>query len=228
MGTMIPNQFVANFDSATYNITADGQTTPDGIWKCVYKSNGTIDTRIKNSTTKVLYMKPEYVVGQTRACLLRSTQCYSDIDVTLDMNTFTQNRGASGANWEVTWIIFSYFDDWHHYFFLIHKDGSLELGRKDYNTQIEQEIYLATTTANPALSPINTWRNIRIVKQGNHIQIYVDAVKKIDIVDDGTIGTDSNTGQHPAAPSGKMKHGYFALYNEDCESGYDTITLNQI
>jgi hypothetical protein len=228
MGTMKPNILKDDFSTTVYNITADNQDTANKIWHCVYKSNGIINTRIEDATRTVLYMKPEYVTGQTRSCLMLTNQCFSDFDCTFDMKTKSQNRTPTPNGWEVAWFMFNFYDDWHHYYMLIHSNGGLEIGRKDYNTQIEQQIFLVTTANTSPKFTLNKWFNIRVIKKGIHITVYVDGIKIADFDDNGTVGTDSSTGLKPKPPSSKMLHGNIGFYCEDAEVCYNNLVINQI
>lgn len=226
MGTMKPNILKESFDSPI-KISSNNQNSPNNIWHCHYKSNGIIETRQEDNRS-VLYMRPEFVSGNTRSCLFVTNQCFTDFDITFDYKTKSQNRDKTAKNWEVAWFMWSFYDDWHHYFMLIHANGGLEIGRKDYNQQIEQQIYLVTTPTDKPKFVMNKWYNVRVVKKGLHITVYIDGIKYADFDDNGTIGTDSNTSKKPLPPSSKMLHGNIGLYCEDCEACYDNITITQI
>ena len=61
------------------------------------------------------------------------------------------------------------------------------------------------------------WYTVRIKAVGNHLQIWVDGTLVIDMVDDGSVGFDSNTGGLPAPPTAAMYAGTFNPYTEDAE-----------
>ena len=204
-----------------FNFTKDTQS--NDIWYCHYLSNGKASTLFIDSK-HTMSLKPEYVENQTRSCLVTTNQCFSDFILDVDMKTLSQNRPMP-KNWETAWLLFNYYDDWHHYFLLLHADGSFELGRKDYDTQIEQEIYLVTKNFN--ISPFK-WNNMRILKTNNHITVFINGIKYVDIIDDGSFGTDSDTGKKPAPPSAKLKHGNIGLYCEDCNALYSNFSVIQL
>jgi hypothetical protein len=220
-------RFKDNFDSSSWSLT-DGQSTDD--WHCNYVSLGTADVRTTTGRTgKVHYQKPAYVNLETRAVFVRNKVQYYDFECVFDMRTVSQNRTpASPNNWEVAWFMWHYTDDWHHYYMLIQADGGLEVGRKDYATQIEEQQFLVTNGNTAPSFVMGQWYNVRIRSIANTIKIWIDGVLQCDITDDGTFGTDSDTGGLPPAPTSAMYGGYCGFYNEDAEVEYDHFAIRAL
>lgn len=220
-------RFKDNFDSSSWDLD-DGQSTSD--WNCNYNSGGTADIRTTTGKTgKVHYQKPAYVNGETRAVYVRNKVQYYDFEAVWDMRTVSHNRTpASPNNWEVAWCIFRYTDDWHHYYFLIQRDGGLEVGRKDYATQVEQQQFILTNTNDAPTFALNQWYNIRLRCVGYNIKIWIDGTLRCNITDDGTFGLDSNTGGLPPAPTAQMLGGYIGFYNEDAEVEFDNFVIRAL
>lgn len=224
--TVITKLFCEDFETKSINFTADGQTSSDGKWKCVYKSNG-----VATSADGTFYIKPEFVSGQTRAVNVQTTAQYGNFEVDFWMKTDSQNRGTLGANWEVGWFMWHYTDKVHHYFLQLQKNGQVEIGRKDYSTIIEQEIYLYTSGAGKVANPIGTWHNYnltvtKIATGSQRIILKIDGIQICDITDNGTIGSDSNKNYaRPDPPSTQIENGKFGLYCEDAAVRYDNIVV---
>jgi hypothetical protein len=72
------------------------------------------------------------------------------------------------------------------------------------------------------------WYNVRIRSIANTIKIWIDGVLQCDITDDGTFGTDSDTGGLPPAPTSAMYGGYCGFYNEDAEVEYDHFAIRAL
>lgn len=222
-----------NFENSSWSLN-DDQTSPDGRWYCYYKSQGTADVRTSTAgggntrTGKVVYLKPQHVEGQTRAAFVRNTTLWSDFECVFDMRTVSQNRPVSPNNWEVSWIIFRFTDNWHHYYMLIQADGGLELGRKDYAEQIEQQQFLVTNANNAPTFVMGKWYNIRLRCEKNKIKVWIDGVLQCDITDDGSFGFDSLTSGNPPPPTQQLMEGYFAFYSEDAEVEYDNFAIRSL
>lgn len=219
-----------NFNNSNWSLN-DDQSSPDDRWYCFYKSNGTCDVRTSVSgprTTKVLYLNPEYIEGATRSVFLRNKQLFRDFECVFDMRTVAHNRTPTPNNWETAWIIFRFTDNWHHYYMLIQRDGGLEVGRKDYAEQIDQQIFLVTNANDAPTFTLGKWYNVRMKCIANHIQIWIDNVLQCDITDDGSFGFDSNTSGLPPPPTSQMLEGYFVFYSEDAEVEFDNFGIRQL
>jgi hypothetical protein len=223
-------RFKENFDASSWSLS-DTQTSADGRWYCEYKSAGTADVRTSTGssrTGKVHYQKPSYTSGQTKSVYVRNTVQYYDFECVFDMRTVTQNRTPTPNNWETAWVIFRFTDNWHHYYLLIQGDGGLELGRKDYATQIEQQQFLVTNANTAPPFVLGQWYNIRIRCYRYQIKVWIDGVLQCNITDDGTFGFDSNGGGIPPPPTTALLGGYFGFYNEDAEAEFDNFVIRAL
>ncbi len=76
---------------------------------------------------------------------------------------------------------------------------------------------------------MGNWYNFKIKCKDNHITIWADKVKKIDVKDDCSFGNDSaKGGDLPYAPSPNMYHGHCGFYIEDCKVEYDNFNIKSI
>lgn len=216
-----------NFDSSSWSLS-DGQESTN--WHCNYISSGTADVRNATSPRigKVCYLKPGFVDNETRATFVRTKVQYNDFEMVVDIRTVSQNRPVSPNNWEVAWIMWHYTDDWHHYYTLIQADGGLEMGRKDYATQIEGQQFLVTNGNTAPSFVMGQWYNIRIRSVGSTIKIWVDGVLRCNVTDDGTFGLDSATDGLPPPPTAAMLGGYVGFYCEDAEVEYDNFAIRAL
>lgn len=203
----------------------DGQNDPTGRWYARYTGYKDIYTTIYDGFPCVRLMPavPDTPDG-TRAASLSTRQMFDNFDMTFFMNTIKQTRGRTvGKNWEVGWIFFRLSDQSHHYYLLIQRDGGLELGRKDREVWKEEQIFLKTTDNDKPIFKFYKWYKIRIRAVGYHIQVWVDNVKYIDIVDDGTFGTYPDGKRYP--PSAKMLKGFIGPYVEDADAVYRAFNI---
>jgi len=210
-----------NFDTV-YNLTTNGQKSPDGRWQLKYLSGGKV-----GSDGSTFNMAPSISSGpytgagyDTRACEVHSTQVFKDFQLDFDMKTVKQLRNYSGggAPWEVAWIFFRYTDEApksnHHYYFLLRPNSHPEFGKKDNapgDTSLEQQIYLPRVSEVPQLK-IGTSNHITITAKGFKITITVDGIKVVDYQDT------------PKDPT-KMAQGLISFYCEDSSCSWDNIKI---
>ena len=170
-----------NFEAHTYTIT-DNQTSPNGKWFNKYSGLGTSGTvRIissltpyNNNSNTVFYEKPKTSthINETHAALTLTTPVYEDVEMHLKVKTNQQLRQNSTPNpWEVAWIMWRYHDDWHHYYFIFKPNG-VELGKKQNDNQVEEQIFLYT--ANEPILKINEWNTWYLKMSDNHIEIWLE------------------------------------------------------
>jgi len=211
-----------NFEGQTYWL-GDGATSPNGKWKDKYNGYGVAGVITDSSGNNVFYAKPQTATGTstvnadqttsgTHAALVLSTAKYKDYKLSLDMRTDKQLRAVSPNTWEVAWIMFNYVDSWHHHYFTLKTNG-YELGKKDNTCQCEQQIFLKTGTS--LKNTIGTWYHVDIYVVGNHITVYVDNNKIIDMYDT-TMSSYFNNG------------GSIGLYTEDAEVRYDNVSVTPL
>lgn len=232
--TVNPNligTFKDDFANSNWSLK-DGQDSPDGKWHCRYNGFGEVKV-VTYKSTKAMKLKPAIpsTPTGTRACSIVTRQKFKDFDMTFNMSTERQTR-TNGNNWEVGWIFFSQTDRSHHYALHIQKDGGLQLSKKDYDIWEEREVFLKVTSNDQPKFRFSRWYQIRIKKVGYHIEVWVDGVKFIDIIDDGTIG---NFGKLPDGsprpripPSAQIAEGFIGPYCEDAEVYYDRFVINPL
>lgn len=222
-----------NFEGSNYTLTGS-QTSSNGKWTCDYNGGGTVEVKSDNvRTSKIMRTCPAAPIpetlGSTRAAKVDSTTDVYDFECTFDMKTFAQTKGVGNTNnWEVAWFMWHYTDGWHHYYMLIQKDGGLELGRKDYATQIEQQQFLVTNGNTAPSFVMGQWYNVKIRMVGFNIKVWIDGTLQCNITDDGTFGYDSNGGGIPPAPTAAMLHGTCCFYGEDSDCYYDNFVMRAL
>ncbi len=177
-------------------------------------------------------LNPNGYEGTSSSLVLTEGNYYSDFDIILSVRTVTQRRStpATANAWESTWIFFRFNEaegtNFHHYYLVLKTDGTLELGRKDNSTSAEEQTFLSTGVTYSWT--LNTWNKVRISAIANRIQVFIDDVPKIDVLDNGSVGThvDSILGTIPTLPpSTFMYQGKIGLYNEDAEVEFSPMTI---
>lgn len=200
--------------SQTYTLN-DGALSPDGKWKCLYKSQGIVES--KNG---VLHMAPKVATAasQTYSCLVLSTKAFKNFQLDCDMKTVKQLRTGSAPNaWETAWIMFRFTDELpksnHHYYFTLKPNG-YEFGKKDNapgDTTLEQQIFLKTGA--PPIVKVGVSDHITIIAQDFHIVIKVNNVTVVDMIDTQV--------KDPA----KMASGLIGFYTEDADVTFDNVKV---
>lgn len=217
-----------NYEAGTYSFT-EGGTSPNGKWTNTYLGGTGATSGVRTSDgDKVMFEKPQVSTSapETHATLNMFNTTFGDFDLTVDLKNVAQLRTGSTPNaWETAWILFRFTDNWHHYYLAL-KTSGIELGRKDYATMIEQQIFLVTN-ATP-FTVIGRWEYIRLRAIGNRFTVWVNGSLAFDFVDDGSTGYDTNTGLTPAPPSAAMYSGKIGLYNEDAEVEFNNFSVAEV
>jgi hypothetical protein len=202
--------------STNYSLN-DGQTSPDGKWRCLYKSGGVVES--KNG---LLHMAPRVVTAadQTASCLLLSTKSFKNFQLDFNMRTNKQLRTGSPPNaWETAWVMGRFTDEQpksnHHYYFVLKTNG-YEFGKKDNapgDTGLEQQIFL-NTGPSPA-ARMGQSVKVTIIAKDFHFTIKINDVVVVD------------TDNLPKDPE-KMAQGLIGLYTEDADVSFDNVKLVEI
>ena len=206
-----------NFEGPPY-VLADGDESPNGKWLDRYNghgSSGTVTTTV--SGNEIFFQKPKASVfpSETHAALTLTAQEYEDVDIYLKVRTVQQLRQNSPPNpWEVAWVMWRYQDDWHHYYFIFKPNG-IELGKKQNDERVEEQIFLFT--ANEPQLAVNRWNiwNIRMVD--NHIEVWL----KVGLSWKNVV--DYYDRNNPIEGPGRV-----GLYNEDAHVQFDNVYLTRI
>jgi hypothetical protein len=93
-------------NSGFYTLS-DGQTSPDGKWQNVYNGGGASGVTIDGGKN-VFFMYPRAPISlsDTNANLVKSTQQFSNFNMTVDVKTAKQLRLTEPPNtWEAAWIL---------------------------------------------------------------------------------------------------------------------------
>ena len=228
MTLLLPQSILAfpiydNFEGPAYTIT-DNQTSPNDKWFNKYSgfgTSGSVKTTSSSLTlydddnnNTVFYEKPKTSTkpNETHAALTLTTQVYEDVEMHLKVKTSQQLRQNSTPNpWEVAWIMWRYHDDWHHYYFIFKPNG-VELGKKQNDNHVEEQIFLYT--ANEPKLKINEWDTWYLKMSGNHIEIWLEMAdgfwqRVVNYYDD-----------EPIVGQGKI-----GLYTEDAYVQFDDIYI---
>jgi len=257
-GSGLPLTYSYDDFPATYNLTTLGSTSPNGLWEAVFVGTNPTDgtdhgqqgVRVPAAPTggfpRVYYAYPYQNDNtspssnpgyQTAAPLALTTVPYfEDFDVTFYMRTIQQLRSPATPNaWETAWFMWHYNEAegsiFHHYYIALKSNHTIEFGRKDNPDGAEHQYYLPTIT-NSISWGLGQWNKVRIKTVLNHIEVWIDDVKKVDCIDDGTQGspgTESNPwGGPPYPPSTFMYSGRMGPYSEDSELEISPLLITDL
>ncbi len=216
--TPTPTGTFSDSFSTPYVLT-DGQTSPDGRWKCKYTGGG--KTEVINGLLTT-YPKTVTSMTTTSSSLILSTQSFKDFQLDIDAKLNKQLRTGSLPNpWETWWIMWSYNDEAegtlqqsnHHYYFILKTNG-IEFGKKDNkvgDTVNEKQIFIKTGNS-PAVKVAVT-NHVTILKKGFHFTIKIDGITVIDMTD--PLVNDPI----------RMAQGLIGLYEEDSSVSFDNVKV---
>jgi hypothetical protein len=131
-----------------------------GPWTVRYTGYGCVATT-SDDTRSFLAMSPDAASSPevTHAALVLGPRHSTQLVMEASVQTVTQLRAGSAPNaWEVTWLVWSFRDDDHFYYFIAKPNG-WELGKRDPAYPGGQR-FLATGNA-PATA-VGEWRRVRI------------------------------------------------------------------
>jgi hypothetical protein len=174
-----------NFAGSPY-VLADGQVSPNRLWKSQYNGYGQNGVKVleDGANAFVIYPQVSTSFDNTSACLVTTTQVFTDTNIEFDIRTEKQLRkNDPPKGWECGWIFFRYTDGSNFYYFTWKPEG-IELGKTvppAHTGEIPQQVYLVTV-GTPKL-PLNTWTHWKLTVTGNRIQIWLNGTKYIDYTD---------------------------------------------
>jgi hypothetical protein len=204
--------FSDNFD--TPYVISDGQTSPDGKWKCVY--NGYGKTESINGT---FHMYPQTVTSpsNTSACYASSIQVFKNFILDIDIRTNKQLRqGSPPYNWEVAWIFFRTSDATHSYDFLLKNQGWQFSKKDNYPTETDPEHEIFPAGGPIPSVKIGQWQHVNIKAVDFRFTISVDGLTVMDMTDPDV--------HYPE----KMAQGTIGMYCEDSDVSFDNIKVTAI
>jgi hypothetical protein len=239
----VPTSNVYDNYPTTYEITQANPLSPNGKFRLIYNGYNPdnhsiighagvrVPSKVPPDNSPRVYFAYPYLAGYTgtgtNATLTLSEQDFTNFDMTFYMRTVRSLR-TNPRNWETAWILFRFSDHFHHYFYEIKRDGGIDFGRKDNTGGIEEQTFFGTGST---MFADGLWNKHRIKAVDNHFTIWINDVQKIDIIDNGTIGTRRQASGQPIAvqpPSAQMAKGKFGPYAEDSESEWGPFTITAI
>lgn len=189
-----------------------------GLWRTMFRGGGSgVWVGAASGRSQVLYQSPTKASGAnpTFSSLTLTNGWFTNFDMTFDVNTISQNRlNVAANNWERAWVMWHYYDSFHHYYFTMKNDGC-EWGKKDNFLNAEEQIFLATPGA-PDI-PLDSWYTVRIRSVDNFTSIWVSGALVVSGIDNGVSGA--------TAP---MYQGAIGLYNEDSFVAFDNVVINSV
>jgi hypothetical protein len=230
-----PNSLVLydDFEGDAYTLD-DGEYSPNCKWQSIHDGYGKMGVRVdeddadKRERNNVFFEVPAPASGPSKVnpdnkstsgthagLALTTLHNYKNFHLALDVKTKMQLReGLYPPNpWETAWIMFNYLDKSHHYYFILTPNG-IELGKKDNNMQVEQQIDLISRE-NPRGS-IGSWQHIDLVVNENHFLTYVNGSKVLDYIDENMSKERFGSG------------GAIGLYCEDAEGIFDSLYIARL
>ena len=201
-------------------VLAAGATSINKLWTDVYTGGGSgIYIISASGRAQVMLQSPlasTQVSGlETHAGLVLTNKWFKDFDMTVDVNTVECLRqNFPVKNWERAWIMWRYYDAFHHYYFTMKNDG-IEYGKKDNNLSVDAQLFLVTNGAIDI--PLDSWYTVRIRMIGSFCNIWVSGNLLVSHGDTGVSGA-----------TGAMYQGSVGLYNEDAHVLFDNVIINSV
>ncbi len=254
-GGVAGSPYVYDSFPATYTLTSAGQVSPNGLWEARFISSnpdtvnhpgdvGQQGVRVPGAPTgsfaRVFYAYPYAqdnslafnAPNNTAAPLTLTTGAYFfDFDITFSCRTVDQRRIPPVNPWETAWFLWHYNEAdgsrYHHYYISLKSNGTIEYGKKDNAVQAEEQYFLPLIDSSISWA-INQWNLVHIKSVGNHVEVWIDGVKKIDHIDNGSGGVQGGAPNTPPAPSIPMYSGRFGWYAEDAECEFSPMTITDL
>lgn len=207
-----PPGFSENFSSYPAGSWEEGSVHgppgDPGRWYQQFNAGGTVGIQT-DGTSRVLVAIPMQAVkpGETHALLTKSGQSYGGFDLTVELETVRQLRTLTPNPWEVAWVLWSFQDQQHFYYFSLKTNG-WEVGKEDPAYPGKQNFLRG------GLAPANNvgrWQTIRVRKSSsdNTTQIWVNSL----------LVTTFRDTERP------YEEGQIALYAEDAEVRYRRVIV---
>ncbi|MGO9486750.1 MAG: family 16 glycoside hydrolase [Rhodomicrobium sp.] len=178
-----------------------------GEWTSAFGGYG-CNSIISAGDSQALSLRPRPAAssGETHGALVLGPRFSSNMTFNSSMRTVSQLRtGSPPAAWEVGWVLWSYTDGTHFYYF-IPKPNGWELGKEDPSYPGSQR-FLASGSS-PAF-PVGSWHNISVGIAGRTISVSVN----------GALVTAYTDSQNP------YLGGQIGLYCEDAQVYFKGISV---
>ncbi|MFN2527903.1 MAG: calcium-binding protein [Candidatus Baltobacteraceae bacterium] len=152
-----------------------------GNWLARYNGFGTTQVVQGASGGKMLELspRPSVVASETHAALVLSTQTFTDLQATAEVQTVAQLRASAPNPWETAWFLWHYQDD-KHFYYLILKPNGWEVGKEDPLYPDAQRFLDTGTDRTFAIGSTN---QVEIVQRGATISIAVNGSALTAITD---------------------------------------------
>jgi hypothetical protein len=241
-------------DASPGSYASCNTVVPTGLYRVAYRGYKPSDTNERgqdgvrapstlppDSSPRVFYGYPytttETGTGSISTLTVTEGPYYTDFDCTFYMRTKAQRKTTNVKKWETAWFLWHFNQagfqltqlgaHFHHYYLVLKTDGHMEVGKKDRDDMVDAQRFLTGTAGTePTFTwGLLTWYKIRIRHVGDHIQVWLNDVAKVDLRDNGTISDVSGVIPPPSATVGSGRFGYYA---EDSECEWSPMTLQTI
>jgi len=142
---------------------------------------------------------------ETHAALVRTSESFGDLDMTVRLQTVDQLRRGTPNPWEVGWVLWHYGDNTHFYYVALKPNG-WELGKEDPAYPGAQRFLGGDYSPTFA---VGSWHTVRVQQSGATMTISADGT---------TLGTVTD-GERP------YRSGDVGVYTEDARVHVDTVSV---
>lgn len=199
-------QLYDDFSSGTYTLTG-GSDSPNGKWHAQSISGGSqgvqFDAILGHNVFFLYSGVPSPNPGQTLIPIVLGNTKVTNPVGSIKFRTDVQLRTPPTV-FDVAWIYLKYVDSTHLYQFVLKTNG-IELDKKDGGSTIVLFTNSTSQKANVGQLYTLDW-----IIFGNRIRVWLDKVKIIDFVDDGTVGGVPQSGTLAGL-------GSTGMFNEDAQ-----------
>ncbi|MGE0546034.1 MAG: Ig-like domain-containing protein [Kofleriaceae bacterium] len=221
-------QLYDNFNGSLYNLTSDGATSPNALWRTQFVSGGYAKTVQDPTNSSNAYLVTAPRLDTLRAVHVNSTQAWKGIHGKMRARLDAQLQPAQG--WYTIWPLIAYVDVTTHYYFNLKTNG-WELGKKDNDLDpaLEHQWFIRTGTSPRAV--IGQWATIEWwvvpdpATSNIRLRVDVDGVTVVDVLD--------NTKWERNGQSGIGASSFFfnadkkvALYAEASQVSWDDVYIS--
>src|SRR5436309_6384609 len=144
--------------------------TVHGPWVAEFDGYGV--TSVERDGSNVLELSPAASTrsGETHAALVRTSEGFGDLDMTVRLRTVDQLRSGTPDPWEVGWVLWHYGDNTHFYYVALKPNG-WELGKEDPAYPGAQRFLGGDNSPAFAVGP---WHTVRVQQSGATFTLWAD------------------------------------------------------